>query len=185
MPKITQLEREHAALAVIDMQEAFRPVIPDFGEVAGRIAKAVQGANLLEVPVLVTEQYPRGLRHTAEEIQPYLPSDPGVIEKMCFSSCAAEGFHSQLIRRNIKQVMVCGIEAHICVAQTVIDLLNRGLEVFLLVDCITSRRPESKQVALARLIQAGAVQSNLEMALFEMMRTADSPQFKAVQKLIK
>ena len=82
-------------------------------------------------------------------------------------------------------MIVCGIEAHICVTQTVLDLLARGLEVHLLVDCITSRKAESKQVALARLTQAGAVPSNLEMALFEMMRTADSPQFKAVQSLIK
>ena len=75
MSKISHLSREHAALAIIDMQEAFRPVIPDFGEVAGRIAKAVQGARLLEVPVIVTEQYPRGLKHTAEEILPHLSAE--------------------------------------------------------------------------------------------------------------
>jgi nicotinamidase-related amidase len=185
MNRISRLSRETAALAVIDMQEAFRAVILDFGEVATRIAKAVQGARLLEVPVVVTEQYPRGLKHTAEEIIPHLPPEPGVIEKMCFSSCGAAGFESELASRNVKQVIVCGIEAHICVTQTVIDLLSNGFEVHLLVDCITSRKPESKQVALARLTQAGAVQSNLEMALFEMMRSADSPQFKAVQSLIK
>jgi nicotinamidase-related amidase len=185
MSQISQLSREHAALAIIDMQEAFRPVIPDFGEVAGRIAKAVQGARLLEVPVIVTEQYPRGLKHTAEEILPHLSAEAKAIEKMCFSSCQAEDFQSQLISRNVKQVIICGIEAHICVTQTVIDLLSRGIEVHLLVDCITSRKRESKEVALARLTQAGAVPSNLEMALFEMMRSADSPQFKAIQSLIK
>ncbi len=161
------------------------PSYPDFPEVALRIAKAVQGARLLEVPVIVTEQYPRGLKHTAEEIVPYLSDESKAIEKMCFSSCGAEDFREQLISRNIKQVIVCGIEAHICVAQTVLDLLAEGLEVHLLVNCITSRKAESKQVALARLTQAGAVVSNLEMALFEMMRTADSSQFKAVQGLIK
>jgi len=185
MNHISHLSREHAALAVIDMQEAFRHVIPDFGEVASRIAKAVQGAQLLEVPVIVTEQYPKGLKHTAEEILPHLPKDSEVIEKICFSSCGAEDFQSQLIARNTKQVIVVGIEAHICVAQTVLDLLSAGLEVHLLIDCITSRKRESKEVALARLTQAGAIPSNLEMALFEMMRTADSPQFKAVQSLIK
>jgi nicotinamidase-related amidase len=185
MNHISHLSREHAALAVIDMQEAFRTVIPDFGEVASRIAKAVQGAQLLEVPVIVTEQYPKGLKHTAEEILSHLPEDSKAIEKICFSSCGAEDFQSQLIASNIKQVIVVGIEAHICVAQTVLDLLSAGLEVYLLIDCITSRKRESKEVALARLTQAGAVPSNLEMALFEMMRTADSPQFKAVQSLIK
>jgi nicotinamidase-related amidase len=185
MNHVSQLSREHAALAVIDMQEAFRSVIPDFGEVASRIAKAVQGARLLEVPVIVTEQYPRGLKHTAEEILPHLAPSSKVVEKMWFSSCGADEFVSQLISRNTKQVIVCGIEAHICVTQTVLDLLSRGLEVHLLVDCITARKPESKQVALSRLTQAGAWQANLEMVLFEMMRTAESPQFKAVQSLIK
>lgn len=185
MNQISRLSREHAALAVIDMQDAFRTVIPDFAEVAARIGKAVQGARLLEVPVIVTEQYPRGLKHTAEEIAAHLGPESSAIEKMCFSSCAADGFASRLAGGRVKQVIVCGIEAHICVAQTVLDLLSEGFEVHLLVDCITSRKPESKQVALNRLTQAGAVQSNLEMALFEMMKTADSPQFKAVQKLIK
>ena len=180
-----RLSRERAALVVIDMQEAFRPVIPDFADVSARIAKAVQGARLLELPVIVTEQYPRGLKHTAAEILPYLPESPNVIEKLCFSSCGVEEFQSTLISRDIKQAIVCGIEAHICVAQTVLDLLSREIDVFLLVDCITSRTPDSKEVALSRLTQAGAILSNLEMALFEMMGTAESPQFKALQNLIK
>ena len=185
MKLISQLNRESAALAVIDMQEAFRPVMPDFGEVASRIALAVEGARLLEVPVIVTEQYPKGLKHTAEEIIARLPAELKPIEKSCFSSCGAEDFLTQLASRKTKQVLVCGIEAHICVLQTSLDLLTRDFEVFLLVDCITSRKPENKQVALSRLTQAGAVQATLEMVLFEMMRTADSPHFKAVQNLIK
>ncbi len=185
MPNISKLTREQAALVVIDMQEAFRPVIPDFGEVAARIGKAVQGARLLEVPIIVTEQYPKGLKHTAEEIISHLPDDHRAIEKICFSSCGVGSFAEQLVSRKIKQVLVCGIEAHICVAQTVLDLLVTGFEVHLLIDAITSRKVENKEIALARLTQAGAVPSNLEMALFEMMRTADSPQFKAVQSLIK
>ena len=185
MNKVIKLSREYAALAVIDMQEAFRPVMPDFGEVAARIATAVEGASLLEVPVIVTEQYSKGLKHTAEEIVARLPAELKAIEKTCFSSCGSDDFLSQLIGSNKKQVLVCGIEAHICVLQTSLDLLERGFEVFLLVDCITSRKPESKQVALARLAQAGAILSTLEMALFEMMGSADSPQFKAIQSLIK
>jgi nicotinamidase-related amidase len=185
MNNVIQLSRESAALAVIDMQEAFRPVISDFGEVASRISKAVQGARLLEVPVIVTEQYPKGLKHTAEEILAALPAELTAIEKSCFSSCGSEYFLAQLAHRNIKQVLVCGIEAHICVMQTSLDLLARGFEVFVLTDCITSRIRENKQVALARLRQAGAIESTLEMALFEMMCTADSPQFKAIQRLIK
>jgi nicotinamidase-related amidase len=185
MNKVSRLSRERAALAVIDMQEAFRPVIPDFGEVAARIGKAVQGARLLELPVIVTEQYPKGLKHTAKEIVDHLPKEFQAIEKFCFSSCDVEEFHSRFIRHNIQQVLVCGIEAHICVFQTALDLLAQGIEVHLLVDCITSRKPVSKTVALHRLTQAGAVPSNLEMALFEMLRTAEAIPFKAVQSLIK
>jgi nicotinamidase-related amidase len=185
MNQVIKLSRESAALAVIDMQEAFRPVISDFGEVASRIAKAVEGARLLEVPVILTEQYPKGLKHTAQEIVASLPAELKAIEKSCFSSCGSDDFLSQLVGRDIKQVLICGIEAHICVLQTCLDLLERGFEVFVLVDCITSRKPENKQVALARLEQAGAIHSTLEMALFEMLRTADSPQFKAIQKLVK
>ena len=185
MNQIIKLSRESAALAVIDMQEAFRPVMSDFGDVASRIATAVEGARLLEVPVIVTEQYPKGLKHTAEEIVARLPAELKAIEKLCFSSCGSEDFLSQLIHRNIKQVLVCGIEAHICVLQTSLDLLERGFEVFMLVDCITSRKPENKQIAMARLAQAGAIYSTLEMSLFEMMGSADSPQFKAIQNLIR
>ena len=185
MNNVRQLSRESSALAVIDMQEAFRPVISDFADVAARIATAVEGARLLEVHVIVTEQYPKGLKHTAKEILARLPDELGPIEKTCFSSCGAEDFLAQLRSRNIRQVLVCGIEAHICVLQTSLDLLTNGFEVYLLVDCITSRAPENKKIALARLTQAGAIECTLEMALFEMMRTADSPQFKAIQNLIK
>jgi len=185
MNHVSQLARDFTALAVIDMQEAFRVVMPDFSEVASRIAIAVEGARLLEVPVIVTEQYPKGLKHTAEEILAQLPVELKPIEKSCFSSCGAADFMSQLTSRNVKQVLICGIEAHICVTQTSLDLLAKGFEVFLLVDCITSRRPENKEAALARLTQAGAIQSTLEMTLFEMMRSADAPQFRAIQALIK
>jgi nicotinamidase-related amidase len=185
MNNVSKLSRESAALAVIDMQEAFRPVISDFGEVSERIAKAVEGAQLLEVPVIVTEQYPRGLKHTASEIAARLAGNLNAIEKSCFSSCGAEDFLSELRTRKIRQVILCGIEAHICVLQTSLDLLSDGFEVFLLADCITSRKPENKTAALDRLTQAGAVHCSLEMVLFEMMRTAESPQFKAIQNLIR
>jgi nicotinamidase-related amidase len=185
MGDVIRLSREHVALAVVDMQEAFRTVISDFAEVAMRIGIAVQGARLLEVPILVTEQYPKGLKRTAMEVNRHLPAETKIIEKLCFSSCGADDFLPRLQSHGVRQVLVCGVEAHICVAQTVLDLLAANYEVFLLVDCITSRSPQSKEVAISRLTAAGAVQSNVEMALFEMMRGADSPQFKAIQNLVR
>src|SRR5687767_2514671 len=107
MNSISRLSHEHAALIVIDMQEAFRSVIQDFPEVASRISKAVQGAQLLEVPVIVTEQYPKGLKHTAEEILPHLSANSNTVEKMCFSSCGVDEFQQLFISRNIKQAIVC------------------------------------------------------------------------------
>ena len=141
-PYTSLLSRDRVALAVIDMQESFRRIIPDFDAVAERIAKAVQGAALLKVPIVVTEQYPRGLKRTAIEIATHLNGAP-VLEKTCFSSVGADGFAEHLESRDVRQVLLCGIEAHICVTQTTLDLLSRGFEVHLLIDCITSRDPRS------------------------------------------
>src|SRR5262245_57423586 len=174
-----------SALTVIDMQEAFRLKIPDFSEVAGRIATMVSGAKLLNLPIVVTEQYTKGLGHTAQEILDALPDSIDIIEKTTFSSCGVTPFQSQLKNVGAKQIIVCGIEAHICVNQTVHDLTANGFQVHLLTDCITARKDENKNTALRKMELAGAIPSSLEMALFEMMRDAKHEQFKAIQGLIK
>ena len=174
-----------SALTVIDMQEAFRTKIPDFAEVTARIATMVTAAKLLNLPIIVTEQYPKGLGHTAQEILDALPDSIEIIEKTTFSSCGVTPFQSQLKDEGAKQVIVCGIEAHICVNQTVHDLIANGFQVHLLTDCITSRRADNKQTAIRKMELAGAIPSSLEMAVFEMMRDAKHEQFKAIQGLIK
>lgn len=179
------LELTESALTIIDMQDAFRTKIPDFAEVAARIAAMVEAAKLLNLPIIVTEQYPKGLGHTAPEIAATLPSSLEIIEKTTFSSCGAQQFQKLLERENVKQVLVCGIEAHICVNQTVHDLLANGFHVHLLTDCITSRKKSDKEIALRKMEASGAVPSSVEMALFELMRDAKHEQFKAVQGLIK
>jgi nicotinamidase-related amidase len=179
------LDIAHTALAIIDMQDSFRTAISDFAETAANIALAAHAMRLLNVPVIITEQYPRGLGHTANEIMAVLPSNIEVIEKTSFSSCGAQSFNSQLERAGARHVIVCGIEAHICVNQTTHDLLARGYQVHLLTDCITARTPHNKQLALAKMQQSGALPSSTEMALFELLRDAKHEQFKAIQKLIK
>ncbi len=179
------LDLEHSALLIIDMQDAFRSKISDFVETAARIALVAHAAQLLRMPVIVTEQYPRGLGHTANEIRAVLPPDMEAIEKTAFSSCGAQTFLSELERVRAQQVLVCGIEAHICVNQTTHDLLARGLSVHLLTDCITARSQSNKQVALAKMQMSGAIPSSTEMALFELIRDAKHEQFKAIQNLIK
>jgi nicotinamidase-related amidase len=179
------LDRKRAALVVIDMQEKFRPMMADFDEVAARIAVMVQGCKLLNIPILVTEQYPQGLGRTALEIQSYLSEATKPIEKLTFSSCGVPEFDLQLREQHIEQVMLVGIEAHICVSQTAHDLLQLGYQVHLIREAIGARFLHNREVALAKMQRAGAILSSVEMALFEMMKASDAAEFKAVQKLIK
>ena len=179
------LELTRSALAIIDMQEAFRDKIADFTETAQRIALMVQAAKLLSLPIIVTEQYPKGLGHTASEIAQVLPAGLEVIEKTTFSSCGAQQFQSQLEHAGANQILVCGIEAHICVNQTVHDLLASGIQVHLLTDCITSRKPDDRKAAVRKMQRSGAIPCSVEMALFELMRDAKHAQFKAIQSLVK
>lgn len=179
------LERTRTALVIIDVQEAFRTIIPAFEQLAANIATLTRGAQLLEVPIVVTEQYPRGLGPTAEEIRLTWPDGQEIIEKTAFSSCGAASFLDHLARLGIKHILACGLEAHICVNQTVHDLLDAGYTVHLVTDCIGARFDHNRQAGLAKMQQSGAIPSSVEMALFELLRDAKHPQFKAVQQLIK
>jgi nicotinamidase-related amidase len=179
------LDPKRTALAVIDVQESFRPHIPDFSELAARVALVTRAAQLLGIPVVVTEQYPKGLGHTAGEIRAVLPDDFEAVEKTAFSSCGAQEFVACLEQAGARQILLCGIEAHVCVNQTAHDLLALGLQVHLLTDCISSRSPQNRQVGLDKMRQSGALPASTELALFELMRDARHEQFKAIQKLIK
>jgi nicotinamidase-related amidase len=178
------LKLEDSAFLIIDVQEAFRQSI-DFAPLTRSIASFVQGAKLLSLPIIVTEQYPKGLGHTVEEIARVLPADFDLVEKTAFSSCGSMAFVEKLQMLNRRQIIVAGIEAHICVNQTVHDLLAQGYQVHLLADCIASRAEQNKQIALAKMQQSGAIPSSVEMALFEIMRDAKHGEFKAIQKIIK
>jgi nicotinamidase-related amidase len=179
------LDAERAALVVIDMQEGFRNVVTDFAEMSAHIALLAHGVQLLGVPLIVTEQYPRGLGRTANEIRTVLPAGLEPVEKTAFSACGAREFLAQLDETGARQILLCGIEAHICVNQTAHDLLARGLQVHLLTDCITARTEHDRQIGLAKMQASGALPTSVETALFELMRDAKHEQFKTVQKLIK
>ena len=179
------LDAAQTAFVIIDVQEAFRTSISDFAETAARVALMAHAVQLLNVPVVVTEQYPKGLGRTAGEIRAVLPAALEPIEKTAFSSCGAQGFVNELQRVGARQILICGLEAHVCVNQTTHDLLARGYQVHLLTECITARAAHNRQAGLAKMQQSGALPSSIEMALFELMRDAAHEQFKAVQKLIK
>lgn len=185
MPHSAVLDKEKAALVVVDMQEAFRSAISVFPEIASMIAMMIRSSQLLELPIIVTEQYPKGLGRTAEEILLSLPDDFEFYEKTAFSSCGADGLMEKLDQSGARQIILCGIETHICVNQTAHDLLEKGFEVHLLTDCVGSRFEQNRRTAIEKMQLSGVVPSCVEMALFEMMRDARHEKFKEIQNLIK
>ncbi|HLB21941.1 MAG TPA: isochorismatase family protein, partial [Solirubrobacteraceae bacterium] len=167
---------DNAALVVVDVQEGFRPY-DSFPGVASACAKLLAAARILGVPALVSEQYPKGLGHSAPELG--IEDEPR-IEKTVFSAVRADGF--DLHER--EQAIVCGIETHVCVSQTVHDLLDRGVEVHVPADAVGSRHQIDYERGLERLERAGAVVATVESSLFELLERAGTPEFKAIQKLI-
>ncbi len=175
------LKRDRAALVVVDVQEGFRPAVERFDDVVAQTVKLVRGARELGVPVIVTEQYPKGLGATVPEIADHLLGVGDPIEKTVFSAARAEGF--DLLGRG--QAMVVGIEAHVCVSQTAHDLMADGIDVHIVADAVSSRAPEDRDRALARLERSGATVTTTEAALFELLERAGSPEFKFIQGLVK
>jgi nicotinamidase-related amidase len=175
-----KLDRERVALVVIDVQESFRKALPDFERVAKATATLIEGAEAIGIPIVVSEQYPKGLGETAPEVAEALPEGTEPLEKLVCSAAEAEGF--DLGGRD--QALICGIETHVCVNQTVLDLLDSGVEVQVAEDAVGSRFPENKRVGLEKMERAGAVMTSVETALFELLGRAGTDEFKRVQKLI-
>ena len=175
-----KLDADRAALVVIDVQEAFRKALPDFDDVAKGTAALIEGARAVGIPVVVTEQYPKGLGKTVPEVAEHLPDGLEPIEKVVFSAAEADGF--DLDGRD--QALVCGIEAHVCVNQSVLDLLDRDVEVHVARDAVGSRSAENKELGLHKVERAGAVLTSVETALFELVRQAGTDDFKQVQKVV-
>ncbi len=185
MPHPKILDKNKTALVIVDLQEAFRHPINDFAQIAARTSIAARGFQILGAPIIITEQYPKGLGRTAEEILFSLPSDFEFVEKTAFSSCGASAFMEKLRATGAAQIVLCGLETHICVNQTAHDLLNENFEVHILEDCVSSRFTRDKEIALRKMEMSGVVPSSVEMTLFEMMRDAKNEQFKEIQNLVK
>ena len=195
------LDPKKTVLLVVDVQERFRSLIAEFESMVKGCVKLVCTFRLLDLPILVTEQYPKGLGSTVPELKAALEvkgstprasvassessGEPLVLEKSTFSSYGCEALPSKLEVTGARSVLVCGIEAQVCVNQSVHDLLSAGYSVQVAVDAVQSRHLLDRDIALRKMEQSGAVLTTAEMAAFELLRDAKHPRFKEVQALFK
>lgn len=178
------LDRHDSALLVIDLQESYRGKLHREDGVVAASRRIIEAAGLLEIPVLLTEQYPKGLGRTRAEIAEKLPADCAVFEKTRFSALGAEGLALRLAEIARSQIVVIGIETHVCVNQTVHDLLARRFRVHAVRDAITSRFALEDEIGWQKILGSGAVPTTSECALFEWLGDAKAAEFKALHKLV-
>jgi nicotinamidase-related amidase len=153
-------------------------------EVVENLHMLIRFAYIMDLPILLTEHYPKGLGRTVPEIKEVLKEyEP--IEKVIFSCFGSEEFKSKLKELGVKKLMISGIESHICIEQTALDALNAGYDVHVIADAISSRTPRNLEIGIEKMRQLGAVISSTEMAMYEIMERADTKEFKEVLKLVK
>ncbi|MCG8493957.1 MAG: isochorismatase family protein [Sneathiellales bacterium] len=174
------LNREKSLLLIIDLQARLLPVIHQGSEIVQQTAKLQKAAEILNIPVLFTEQNPKGLGPTTDQL---VIAEGCLFTKMTFDCCKTGGFREML--KDKEQIVVTGSEAHVCVLQTVLGLLEWKKEVFVIADAIGSRKLANKQAGIDRMQQNGAEIVTSEMALFEWLQSADNREFKSVLQLIK
>jgi len=180
-----RLERARTALVVVDVQERLFPHIHEHESLERELVRLARGIGVLSVPVVVTEQYVKGLGPTIPSLARALGSAYTPLEKMSFSCCGDDGFVAALERTECQHVLLCGIETHVCVYQTASDLIARGYHVHLLSDAVGSRSPHNRDVGRRRIEAAGAFPTSVEMALFELLGVSGTDEFRAVSKIVK
>ena len=182
MPHPTQMSAGDTGLLVIDVQEKLMPLIPGAAEVIRNIAFLIDAARVLEMPVQATEQYPKGLGATVPELARRVPQRP---EKVAFSCCAIPSVVENFRRAARPKLLLAGIETHVCVQQTALDLLTSGFRVYIPADGVASRQAIDHERALRRLENAGAIVTTCESAVFEWIGAAGTPQFKEISRLVQ
>ena len=178
------LNKHKSALLVIDIQERLLPVIFESEKVLNNAIKLVKGFKTLGLPVYYTEQYPKGLGHTEPRLKEAL-GDIDPVEKMSFSCFDAGNLFDEFKNKNIEQVVICGVEAHVCVVQTVLDLIANGFLVHVAADAVSSRRQFDCTIALERMRSNAAEITLTESVLFELLNVCGTDEFKAISKLVK
>lgn len=182
-----RFDRNRTVLVVIDVQEKLMPAIDRASEVERNIDRLVRGCHLLGVPAILTEQYVRGLGPTVPSVRAAFEQTQGYapVEKSRFSAHGCEAFVTRLASLGRTQVVVAGVETHVCVAQTVHDLIGAGLTVAIAADAVSSRTAENREIALRRLAQEGALFTSTEMILFELLVVSGTDEFRAVSRLVR
>jgi nicotinamidase-related amidase len=180
---LTALRADTTALLIVDVQERLLPAMHENASILESTRRLAAAAGVLGVPVLVTEQYPAGLGPTCAQLRECLPNVPP-IEKTRFSACVP-ATTQRLTEIARPHILVAGIEAHVCVQQTVLDLLRMGYMPYLCADATGSRRPSDRDVAIERMRQAGAVVTTTESVIFELTGEAGTELFKCILKIVK
>jgi nicotinamidase-related amidase len=178
------LQLENTVLLIIDVQDNLAKVMHNKEKLFESLQKTIKGAQALGLPILWVEQNPEGLGPTIPEVADLMP-DIKPISKLSFSCCKNDKFMEALKSLNRKQILAAGIEAHICVYQAAVDLLDLGYEVQVITDAVSSRTAENKEIGLQKMKDAGADMTSAETALFELLKLAEGPQFKEIIKIVK
>lgn len=178
------LKIENTILLIIDIQGNLAHLMHGKERLFKNVQKLIKGIQILGIPILWVEQNPQGLGPTIPEIAELL-SNIQPISKMSFSSCRNDGFLQTLNTLNRKQILIAGIEAHVCVYQTAADLVDNGYEVQVVTDAVSSRSVENKEIGLQRMKNSGATLTSVETALFELLKVAEGEQFKEILKIVK
>lgn len=178
------LERARSCLLIVDVQERLTPVMSDPRRVIHNCGLLMRAAHRLGLPVTVTEQYPKGLGPTMVDLRDFIP-ERGAFPKLHFSAAADEDILAHIKSLGRDQVVIAGIETHVCVLQTALDLKSKGFDSMVVADACASRRIESEQMGWSRMRQCGVELLSVEMALFEWMHQAGTPEFKELSALIK
>lgn len=176
------MSRHDTALVVVDVQEKLLRAIPDAQRLVWNIQRLVDAACALGIEVLATEQYPKGLGPTIEPLAARLGPLP---EKLAFSAVGCDALRARLDTLDRPNLLVCGIETHVCVQQTALDLLHAGFRVFIAADAVASRAALDREIALQRMIASGVTMTTVESAMFEWCETAAAPEFKLISQLVK
>ena len=176
------MSAEDSALLVVDAQVKLLEIIPQRARIVWNIRRLLDAANALRVPVAATEQYPDRLSPTVPELRERIGSAPN---KMCFSACVCGEIFEAWRADSRSRVLLCGIESHVCILQTALDLAAAGFEPYVAVDAVGSRYAIDYEIALRRMESSGVILTTTETAMFEWCRTADRPEFKKISALAK